>query len=188
MRLSTRISEREESGAAPGFDDPLGLLAACHLRIEAQCAALLRIQAHVRVHAWDPEAQAAADRVHRYFLEAGRWHHEDEEEDLAPLLSGKGDPTLRAIVADLRVAHRRLEDAYGALAEGLLGRLENPKDLPVQPFVSLMRDHLAAEDRLILPQARALLVPSEIRRLGAAMARRRGLKSPASRSHPQAER
>lgn len=182
-----RISERENGVQAPGFDDPLGLLAACHLRIESQCRALLRIEAHVRSRGWDGEAEAAAGRVHRYFTEAGHWHHEDEEEDLVPLLNRKGDATLRATVAELMAAHRDLEEAYQPLARGLVGPSGTLEELPVEPFVSLMRDHIAAEDAWILPQARVLLTPPEIAQLGAAMARRRGVTMLAARSLPQGE-
>lgn len=45
---------------APGFDDPLGLLAACHGRIQAQCELLLRLQAHLGQFGSDIQASQAA--------------------------------------------------------------------------------------------------------------------------------
>ena len=36
--------------AAPSFDDPLGMLSACHRRIERQLATLARLQRHLPEH------------------------------------------------------------------------------------------------------------------------------------------
>ena len=169
-----RIGEKGERGA-PGFDDPLGLLASCHERIEGHCATLGRLKAHVRVHGGDHEAQRAAERILGYFAQAGRWHHEDEERDLAPLLERHGDRELAALMTRLMVEHRELERAYAPLERLLRALPGRPADLLIEPYVSLIRAHMEAEDTLILPRARALLDPSEIAALGQAMAARRGV-------------
>ncbi|WP_297375743.1 hemerythrin domain-containing protein [Acidiferrobacter sp.] len=170
-----RISEKGERGA-PGFDDPLGLLHACHERIEGHCATLVRLAAHVRIHGGDREAQAAAGRVHHYFAQAGRWHHEDEERDLAPLLQRHADSAWSAVVARLMSEHRALERAYAPLEPLLRALPMVPADLPIEPYVSLMRAHMAAENTVLLPRARAVLEASEIAALGRAMAARRGVR------------
>ncbi|WP_297359582.1 hemerythrin domain-containing protein [Acidiferrobacter sp.] len=170
-----RISEKGERGA-PGFDDPLGLLHACHERIEGHCATLVRLAAHVRIHGGDREAQAAAGRVHHYFAQAGRWHHEDEERDLAPLLQRHADSAWSAVVARLMSEHRALEQAYAPLEPLLRALPMVPADLPIEPYVSLMRAHMAAENTVLLPRARAVLEASEIAALGRAMAARRGVR------------
>ena len=172
-----RIGEKGECGG-PSFDDPLGLLAACHERIEGHCATLVRLAAHVRVHGGDSEARVAAGRVHHYFAQAGRWHHEDEERDLAPLLAHHGDPVLTALMARLMSEHRVLEQAYAPLELVLQALPTAPGDVPIEPYVSLMRAHMAAENTMLLPRARALLAPSEITVLGRAMAARRGVTIP----------
>ena len=172
-----RINERGERGA-PGFDDPLGLLAACHERIEGHCATLVRLAAHARLHGGDREAQVAAARVHDYFAQAGRWHHEDEERDLAPLLERHGDQALTALMTRLMTEHRALDRAYALLEPVLRALPAAPGDVPIEPYVSLMRAHMAAENTMLLPRARALLAPSEITALGRAMAARRGVTIP----------
>ncbi len=169
-----RIGEKGERGA-PGFDDPLGLLAACHGRIEGHCATLARLKVHVRAHGGDREAQVAAERVFGYFAQAGRWHHEDEERDLAPLLERHGDRALVAVMARLMAEHRDLERAYAPLERILRALPATPADLPIEPYVSLMRAHMQVEDTVVLPRARALLDSSEIAALGQAMAARRGV-------------
>ena len=172
-----RIGEKGECGG-PSFDDPLGLLAACHERIEGHCATLVRLAAHVRVHGGDSEARVAAGRVHHYFAQAGRWHHEDEERDLAPLLAHHGDPALTALMARLMSEHRALEQAYAPLDLVLQALPTAPGDVPIEPYVGLIRAHMAAENTMLLPRARALLAPSEITVLGRAMAARRGVTIP----------
>ncbi|MHB1751256.1 MAG: hemerythrin domain-containing protein [Acidiferrobacter sp.] len=165
--------------AAPGFDDPLGLLAACHERIEGHCATLVRLKAHVRAHGGDRDAQLAAERVWAYFAQAGRWHHEDEEHDLAPLLEREGDGALAAAMARLMAEHRDLERTYAPLERILRALPATPTDLPIEPYVSRMRAHMEAENTVILPRARALLGAPEIAALGRAMAVRRGVTPPA---------
>ncbi len=153
----------------------MGLLAACHDRIEGHCATLVRLKAYVRVHGGDRDARLAAERVWGYFAQAGRWHHEDEERDLAPLLEREGDGALAAAMARLMAEHRDLERAYAPLEPILRALPAAPIDLPVEPYVSRMRAHMEAENTVILPRARALLGAPEIAALGRAMAVRRGV-------------
>jgi hypothetical protein len=47
---------------APGFDDPLGMLVACHRRIERELITLGRLQRHLPEHGCDDAARAAASR------------------------------------------------------------------------------------------------------------------------------
>ena len=177
MGVAMRIGEKGERGA-PGFEDPIGLLASCHERIEGHCATLERLKAHVRVHGGDREAREAAARVFQYFAQAGRWHHEDEERDLAPLLERHGDPALSAVVARLMAEHRDLERAYAPIERALQSLPASPGELPIEPYVSLIRAHIAAENTQLLPRARAVLGPSEVAALGRAMAARRGVRFP----------
>lgn len=168
-----QIRERGTPGASPGFDDPLGLLAACHDRIMAHCATLVRLENHVRVRGFDAEACIASERVIQYFAEAGRWHHEDEERDLVPLLKLHADEALSSLLVRLMAEHRTLEAAYAPLHEALVAR---DLRLTAEPYVSLMRAHVAAENVEVLPVARVLLAPEEVAQLGAAMASRRGVR------------
>src|SRR5689334_1951600 len=71
---------------APGFDEPLEMLAACHERIEAQLRTLEKLVEHLSqncaangaAHGADNSARDAAARVMRYFDTAGVEHHRDE--------------------------------------------------------------------------------------------------------------
>ncbi len=163
--------------AAPGFDEPLGMLQACHQRILRQCDTLVTLAAHIKSHGVDDDARAAAAQVHRYFSTAGQHHHADEEEDLFPLLRGNGE--LAALIATLREDHRAMERQWAAF-EPLLA---NPQDLAALPdltqraeaFRALYARHIDMENNRLLPQAGEVLSADQVARLGACMARRRGV-------------
>ena len=103
---------------APGPDQPLALLSACHGRIARQCATLSRLAGHLLEHGSDASAQSAAASLLRYFETAAVHHHEDEEEDLFPALieamAGSDAVCLHALVQGLKADHRRLAALWEA--------------------------------------------------------------------------
>jgi hemerythrin-like domain-containing protein len=173
------------SAPAAGFEVPLEMLAACHERVQSQCATLLRLVPHVAAHGSDRVAQEAATAVMRYFDTAARHHHEDEEQDLFPALlesmAGSDAVCLRELTAALCAEHRVLEARWQALrhvlqcvADGVPRLLAGPD---VQRFVDLYAQHIAVEEAELLPMAARLLSSTELDRVGLAMRARRGLVS-----------
>jgi hemerythrin-like domain-containing protein len=162
---------------APGFDDPLAMLRACHERILRQCVTLEKLVPHLRQHGTDADARAAAAEVHRYFSTAGRHHHEDEEQDLFPLL--RTDPALTALLADLHGEHGRMEALWRQL-EPLLAAPDTIRDLEglaeqVRKFNMLYRAHIERENTELLPRAARRLPAAVLAVVGARMAARRGV-------------
>ncbi len=177
-----RIEEQGTARAA-GFDDPIGLLEACHARIAAHCMTLGKLARHLQDSGDPAMAREAATRVLHYFDTAGPLHHADEEADLRPLLQTRleacGDEaTLRRLDA-LMNEHAALADAYGPLRAALARIVAGAavSGLPIEPYVGLMRRHFTEENDLLFVRARALLSPADLRVLGAAMARRRGVQA-----------
>lgn len=165
---------------APDFSDPLGLLTACHGRIEAQCSTLLRLVSHLRTHGADEQARQAAQKALKYFNSAGRYHHEDEERNLFPLLqeSTIASPEIAALTDELALQHRQMEAAWATLAPVLqeiaAGHVPNCSvGEVIEPFVSLYRNHMAREETYLLPYARSNLRPDQLEILGRSMAARR---------------
>jgi hemerythrin-like domain-containing protein len=107
------------SSPAAGTEAPLEMLAACHIRIERQCATLRRLAAHLAEHGADSQARSAAAGVLRYFDTAAPLHHADEEQDLFPALlesmAGSDPVCLKGMTQGLRDEHRELEAAWGRL-------------------------------------------------------------------------
>lgn len=167
---------------APGADDPLALLSACHGRIARQCATLTRLAAHLPQHGSDATAQTAAASVSRYFETAAAHHHEDEEQDLFPALiesmAGSDAGCLRALVQGLMDEHRRLERLWAPLRQTLAqvaaGR---PASLPpeqVQAFTQAYAAHIQREEDELLPMAARLVSDDVLMAIGHAMRARRG--------------
>ena len=169
------------SSPAAGFEVPLEMLAACHLRIEQQCATLQRLAQHLRLHGPDEHARAAAVGVKRYFDIAAMDHHADEEVDLFPALiesmAGSDTGCLRAMIATLSIEHRELEKRWQRLrvvlqqvAAGMPALLD---DEEMEALVALYQRHLAREEAELLPMAKRLLSNEELDRIGLAMRVRR---------------
>nr|WP_006747631.1 hemerythrin domain-containing protein [Thioalkalivibrio paradoxus] len=170
--------------AAPGFDDPIGLLRACHTRIADRLDLLERLPGYLDTHGADASAQAAARRVLDYFDKAAAHHHEDEEHGLFPLLRAAESrpgwqPELPAVLDRLAAEHGTLAQDWARLRPALdaLARGECAADLRCEALIAAYRQHMALEDEQVLPLAERLLDASERAALGASMQARRGIGS-----------
>lgn len=170
---------------APGFDDPLGLLAACHERILTHCRLLERIVEHHARGELGPAVLGACAQVVRYFTTAARHHHEDEEQDLFPRLRAI-DPALTDTLARLEAEHVRLAAAWTLLERQLAvpaqaGNSEMRES--AETFCAAYRAHIDRENSVLLPAARAQLSPHDLARLAVAMALRRGVTLSGDSAH-----
>lgn len=177
------------SAPAVGFEVPLEMLAACHLRVQDQCATLLRLVSHIAAHGSDRAAREAATAVMRYFDTSARHHHEDEERDLFPALlacvAGSEAVCLRDMTAALTAEHRELEARWKALravlAQVAAGQAAQLAQDVVGGFTRMYERHIAREETELLPMAQRLLSETELDRIGLAMRMRRAPASaPAS--------
>jgi hemerythrin-like domain-containing protein len=171
---------------AAGFDQPLELWLACHDRVRRMCTLLQRLLEHVRTRGADEQAKVTASSIRRYFDEAARRHHEDEEVDLFPRLlkhlegrTGSEATGVRNAIALLENDHREmgrlwsvLRDALAAIDRGDAGALD---EAVVGLFVSRYRSHCEVEDTVIAPALRRALSAEELDEVGRAMAQRRGV-------------
>lgn len=165
---------------APTFDDPLGMLAACHERIAAQCALLEKLVQHVAIHGCDDQAIQAARGVLRYFDTAGQHHHQDEELDLFPQLLASADPVAALLISRILAEHRTLEENWQALRPRLLALAEAASaKLDAQivaRFNAGYAAHIVLENTELLPLAERLLDAAQRETLGRRMAARRGAR------------
>lgn len=165
---------------APDFDDPLEMLAACHERIETHLATLERLAEQVAAGGSRAVAEAAARGVMRYFDTSGRQHHQDEDEDLFPLLrrlaGEQGRPEVAAAIEELEREHPSMEEQWGRLRHQLSeGR---PAAEHVASFAWLYRRHMQQESAAVLPFAREALSASQRSALRRRMAGRRAAALP----------
>ena len=166
-----------------GFEVPLEMLSACHLRIEDQCATLERLVAHLASHGADAEARAAATSVMRYFDTAAPLHHADEEHDLFPALieavAGSDAVCLLALTRGLSDQHGELEALWRRLRGALEQVIDNDgaalRAADVDAFARLYASHIAREESELLPMAARLLSAEQLDEIGRAMRERRGV-------------
>ncbi len=169
---------------APGFDEPLEMLLACHGRIWSQCATLEKLNKHLPEHGCDQQAQQAAGAILRYFDTAGRNHHKDEECDLFPVLHGTGDVAAQRLVTHLLERHVVLDAAWdelrGELQEILSSQSARLTPHVVQNLIRAYRTHIEMENAQLLPMAKRLMTPAQLATLGRSMSQRRGVTFPQS--------
>lgn len=168
---------------APDFSQPLDLLSACHRRINGFIDMLLKLPDHLLRHGVDAEAIQAAERALKYFDSAGQYHHDDEEQDLFPMLHEaalqQGNGEILALLEDLVSQHVEMTQAWQELRVCLLaltrGEVAEPVEIQVQRFAALYRKHIPFEENFVLPYAERTLSASQVEALGMSMARRRGV-------------
>jgi pyridoxamine 5'-phosphate oxidase len=169
---------------APGFDQPIAVLKHCHGRIRKQLTTLERLLSHLPEHGADEAARQAAGAVLKYFEKAAHLHHEDEEQNLIPMLravaQGEDAATLQALVPvilqdhkDMDAMWQDLHEQLSAIADGSGTQLSSSI---VQRFSERYLGHMEREETMIAPMALRLFGPQQMARLGQAMQRRRGIE------------
>jgi hemerythrin-like domain-containing protein len=171
--------------AAPSFDEPLEMLAACHERIEAQLCTLERLIEHLSANGCDQAAREAATQVMRYFDTAGVEHHRDEDEEIFPLLrriaAERDRPEVSAVINGLEQDHSTMDNQWSRLRRRLdaivAGRDARLDAEEVAPFAWLYRRHMEKESALVLPFAREAIGETARAELGSRMAARRKIRA-----------
>jgi hemerythrin-like domain-containing protein len=164
---------------APNFDDPLGMLTACHGRIGRQLETLARLQRHLPEHGCDHDARVAARAILKYFDTAAPNHHADEEGSVFPRLVQSHAGGIEILIADLARDHaalaanwRKLRPLLAAIAGGQRANL-SPRQVA---FVTAAYEaHIAREERDLIPLAAQTFDAATIAEIGKEMALRRGL-------------
>jgi pyridoxamine 5'-phosphate oxidase len=173
---------------APDFDQPVAVLKHCHGRIRKQLATLEKLLAHLPEHGADEQARQAATAVLKYFDKAAHLHHEDEEQDLLPMLlavaKGEDAATLQALAPVILQEHKDMDAMWQDLHEQLTGIADGSgtqlSGSIVRRFVQSYQGHMEREEGIVAPMALRLFGPDQMARLGGAMRRRRGLDAPAA--------
>jgi hemerythrin-like domain-containing protein len=170
---------------APGPDDPLGMLRACHRRLEAKLDTLTRV---IEVYQQGDEerydqAAGAIGLVIRHLHGPAQTHHEDEELSLFPRMIAR-DPAIAERLHALELEHETLAVTWRALLPQLLS-LADGTPAPAERLAAMAeavatlntgyRAHIRAEDTVIYPAAQETLSAAELAAVGDEMAARRHL-------------
>ncbi|HNT39055.1 MAG TPA: hemerythrin domain-containing protein [Rubrivivax sp.] len=160
-------------------DDPFEMLETCHDRVRRALIRMEWLAARLPVHGCDATtAQSARDVMHHFDLVAPA-HHEDEERHILPLLRAAGDDAFAAqIEQEHHELHRLWIELRRGLAEVAAGTwiATGPAEFVIwAKFAALYRAHIAAEEAVAFPAARAALDPAAMEAICREMAERRGL-------------
>jgi len=163
----------------PDFNDPLGVLRACHERMLAQCNTLQALVTHIADKGVDDEARSAIGNVKHYFTTSAVHHHQDEEQDLFPLLN-RQSLKLAEIIYRLNQEHESLVQLWEDVLQDLnkSSALAENADFEshVEQFCSAYREHIDYENKELLGMAQHILSQQQLEDMGRSMARRRGVR------------
>lgn len=170
---------------ADGFANGLQVWTACHERATRVLSLFERLLVHVQKHGSDAPARTTATELRRYFEEAIPRHHDDEDDDVFPVVLARAREARLNAEADAaaaaidRLMHDHLEiDRQWPVMRELLTQVETEHSIridwpTVASFVGSSLEHHAAEERIVRPLAEKLLTPEDLGLLGRVMARRR---------------
>ncbi len=142
---------------------PFQALDAAHQQIMKHLEDLAKLIDHYERHGDDAQARAEAGRIEHFFSTTSRQHHLDEENQVFPGLLQSNKPDLVAAVQSLQQDHGWIEEDWivlapqlRAIASGQAGY--EPEELrhTAQVFLELCHEHIALEESLVYPQAKAL--------------------------------
>ena len=166
--------------AMPAFGPGFVVLDACHRQTLITLGMLADLVSRLQQGGIDAQARSIADEIVRHFSSTARQHHEDEERHVFPKLVADGDAETLQAVLRLQQDHNWLEEDWMELSPHLdaIATGQSWYDLDVlregaEIFIALSRDHIALEEALVYPQARARLRPGEQLEMGREMAARR---------------
>lgn len=169
--------------SVPGFDQPIAVLKHCHDKIRKQLTTLQNLLAYLPQQGNTIAAQQAAKAVLQYFNKAAHLHHDDEEQDLMPMLqataSGADAALLATLVPEILADHQRMDQAWSTLRPQLdaiaAGASTELSPGGVNAYVDAYHAHMSKEEGQLAPMAKRLFSAQQMEQLGTAMQRRRGI-------------
>ena len=185
MHISSPEQYAAQQQDGSSFERPIELLLSCHEKISRFSSALAELCQTLLNNGWDDSLAASAEQISRYFNIASPEHHLDEENHLFPALMAL-DPQL--MQSDSRTIMRQLNELIKQHVEfdALWDKLNNLLSERSEDFVLLqqlseefkagLHEHIRIENEQIFPYAEKLLSEAELKKIGLAIAERRGIK------------
>lgn len=156
--------------------DRFKALDTCHQLMHQQLAELADLLERLDTDSDSPHTRQKAKTIEAFFSEVARPHHAEEEKMVFPNLLLSSNAELVQAVQTLQQDHRWIEQNWIELAPMLraIAQGEDWVDMAelkhtIEVFVNLCHDHIALEESLIYPEAKARLadeLASRAKRLG----------------------
>lgn len=151
------------------FPEPFSFVAldACHQQMQMHLAELAALVAQMENSGLDAKAQRQAGAIETFFSSTARQHHAEEERNVFPALLASGNAELVAAVQTLQQDHGWIEENWIELGPQLraIALGNNWFDVDefkhgANVFLTLCQDHIALEESLVYPEAKARLAQS----------------------------
>ncbi len=163
---------------------PFDVLDTCHQQVVITLQKLSELIEHIEAHGVDGQAQAWARDICLFFMNTAREHHLDEERHIFPTMLNSGDASLMEAAMRLQQDHGWIEEDWLELAPQIESiaagynwfNLEQLR-LAVPVFQALYQDHMALEESLAYPEAKARIATWDLQGMGREMASRRRQKN-----------
>lgn len=164
-------------GAKPdsGFDDPIGMLADCHRRIEHFLRILCTVADRAAGRALTGDETTAAEASLQYFRVGGQRHNADEEESLFPRLRQSCSPEDSHDITGLEndhqsasVLHSAMERLYESwIKSGSLNEYDQQQlSATTRQLRELYQGHIQLEEQVVFPRAARVLNAETIAKMG----------------------
>lgn len=159
---------------------PFDVLDACHQQMVTALQQLGDLVEHLQDKGVDGKAQEMARGIFHFFMNTARQHHLDEEKHVFPTLINSGDDELVRHTLRLQQDHGWIEEDWlelapqiESIAAGYNWHNVDQLSHAIPVFQALYQDHMALEESLIYPEAKARIAAWDLQGMGREMAQRR---------------
>lgn len=159
---------------------PFDVLDACHRQLVTALQQMGDLIEHLKVHGVDGKAQTMARAIFTFFMTTAHQHHLDEEKHIFPAMINSGNAELIQKTLRLQQDHGWIEEdwlelapQFESIAAGYNWFNLELLSLAVPVFQALYQDHMALEESLIYPEAKARIAEWDLQDMGREMSQRR---------------
>ncbi|MCK5647316.1 MAG: hemerythrin domain-containing protein [Gammaproteobacteria bacterium] len=184
LQISSQPKASSDNQENSLFERPLELLLSCHEKIVHFSSALCELSAALQKEGWNDNITASAVQIRHYFNVASTEHHLDEEHHLFPAIIAL-DPELKntqsieivQLINSMIKEHVESDQLWETLDTLLEEKSEDFAALEElsQRFKTSMHEHARIENEQIFPYARAHISDNDFKKMGLAIAKRRGI-------------
>ena len=184
LQISSPSKNASDKQKSATFEHPIELLLSCHEKILHFSSALSKLSGALKKDGWNDEITVSSNQIRRYFNVAAHQHHLDEENHLFPAIIAL-DPEFKQAESTqiLTILHRLIKEhvesdaLWGTLDEMLAEQSDDFTLLEelAQEFERSMHEHARIENKEIFPYAKAHISKDDLKKIGLAIAERRGI-------------
>jgi hemerythrin-like domain-containing protein len=164
MRMEALLKRQRPERPPVLLIDPMTALDLTHREVLVQLERLHELLNRIEAQGADADTRERAESICAFFGSHARKHHEDEEEQVFPMLLSQGDAELAQQVRRLQQDHGWLEEDWLALAPQLSGLAAGYTGYDLELlrqgftlFADLYLEHISLEEGQVFPAARKAL-------------------------------